>query len=106
MAFDVAGNAYLRFMGRFSEKLSAPFADFAGVDAGSGMGVVDVGCGPGALTAVLVDRLGASAVTGADPSEPFAYAVPALERLCASLGGEVRRTGPEFVLSIPLMQEG
>jgi SAM-dependent methyltransferase len=75
MAFDVAGNAYQRFMGRFSEKLSAPFADFAGVDAGSGMRVVDVGCGPGALTAVLVDRLGASAVTGADPSEPFVAAV-------------------------------
>jgi SAM-dependent methyltransferase len=75
MAFDVAGNAYQRFMGRFSEKLSAPFADFAGVDAGSGMRVVDVGCGPGALTAELVGRLGASAVSGADPSEPFVAAV-------------------------------
>ncbi len=60
---------------------------------------------------VTLQRDGAYAVLRvrdslADPSEPFAYAVPALERLCASLGGEVRRTGPEFVLSIPLMQEG
>ena len=47
MAFDVAGSAYQRFMGLFSEKLSASFADFAGVVAGSGMRVVDVGCGPG-----------------------------------------------------------
>jgi SAM-dependent methyltransferase len=75
MAFDVAGGSYQRFMGRFSEKLSAPFADFAGVRAGSGMRVLDVGCGPGALTAELVDRLGADAVAGADPSEPFVAAV-------------------------------
>jgi SAM-dependent methyltransferase len=75
MAFDVAGSAYQRFMGRFSEKLSMPFADFAGVDSGSGMRVLDVGCGPGALTTVLVDRLGAAAVTGTDPSEPFVAAV-------------------------------
>ena len=43
MAFDVAGGAYQRFMGRFSEKLAAPFDDFAGVTAGSGMRVLDVG---------------------------------------------------------------
>jgi len=73
MAFDVAGTSYGKFMGRFSEKLSAPFADFSGVAAG--MRVVDVGCGPGALTAELVDRLGSSSVVGADPSEPFVAAV-------------------------------
>src|SRR5690349_2167925 len=73
MAFDVAGTSYGKFMGRFSEKLSAPFADFSGVTAG--MRVVDVGCGPGALTAELVDRLGSSSVVGADPSEPFVAAV-------------------------------
>ncbi len=74
MAFDVAGSAYQRFMGQFSDRLSAPFADFAGVGSGSGMRVVDVGCGPGALTAELVDRLGASSVVAADPSEPFVAA--------------------------------
>lgn len=77
MGFDVAGSAYQRFMGRFSEKLSAPFADFGGVDAGSRMRVLDVGCGPGALTVELVDRLGPSAVVGVDPSEPFLAAVRA-----------------------------
>src|SRR5690242_7664951 len=73
MAFDVAGGSYQRFMGRFSEKLSTPFADYAGVTGG--MRVLDVGCGPGALTAVLADRLGSSAVAGVDPSEPFVSAV-------------------------------
>lgn len=74
MAFDVPGEAYQRFMGRFSDPLSAPFADFAGVTAGSGMRVLDVGCGPGALTSVLAERLGAGQVVGADPSSPLVAA--------------------------------
>jgi SAM-dependent methyltransferase len=36
---------------------------------------LDVGCGPGALTAELVRRLGGDAVCAVDPSEPFAAAV-------------------------------
>ncbi len=75
MAFDVAGDAYGRFMGRFSESLAEPFAEFAGVTAGRGGRVLDVGCGPGALTAFLVQRLGAAGVCGVDPSEPFVEAV-------------------------------
>jgi ubiquinone/menaquinone biosynthesis C-methylase UbiE len=35
------------------------------------MRALDVGCGPGALTAVLVERLGAASVSAADPSAPF-----------------------------------
>ena len=38
----------------------------------AGQCALDVGCGPGALTGVLVDRLGATAVLACDPSEPFA----------------------------------
>ena len=56
MAFDVAADAYGRFMGRYSEPLGTVFADWAGV--GSGASALDVGCGPGALTRVLIDRLG------------------------------------------------
>jgi len=36
--------------------------------------VLDVGCGPGALTTELVRRLGDAAVTAVDPSEPFVAA--------------------------------
>ena len=72
MSFAVAADAYDRFMGRYSSKLAPAFAEFAGVD--SGQRVVDVGCGPGALTSVLVERLGASSVAAVDPSEPFVAA--------------------------------
>ena len=40
---------------------------------------IDVGCGPGALTAELVRRLGTDAVVAVDPSESFVAA--ARERL-------------------------
>jgi len=72
--FDVSPDAYARFMGRYSEQLAAAFADLAGVGPGPGQQVLDVGCGPGALTAELIRRLGAKAVTAIDPSESFVAA--------------------------------
>ena len=64
-------------MGRYSEPLAPRFADLAGVRPGQR--VLDVGCGPGALTAELVSRAGADAVSAVDPSASFAAA--ARERL-------------------------
>ena len=75
MTFAVPAEAYGRFMGRFSEPLAAVFADACGVRAGQR--VLDVGCGPGALTAELVGRLGPDAVTAIDPSPPFVEATAA-----------------------------
>jgi ubiquinone/menaquinone biosynthesis C-methylase UbiE len=69
MTFKAAPESYDRFMGRFSRRLAPLFADFAGIDAG--MSVLDVGCGPGALTEELARRLGGKRVAAADPSEPF-----------------------------------
>jgi SAM-dependent methyltransferase len=73
VSFDVAADAYNRFMGRYSGPLSSDFADWAGVRAGER--ALDVGCGPGALTRVLVDRLGVDEVSAVDPSPPFVTAV-------------------------------
>ena len=73
MAFAVGADAYDRFMGRYSVPLAPLFADFADVVASQR--VLEVGCGPGALTSELVRRLGAAAVTAVDPSEPFVAAV-------------------------------
>lgn len=72
MSFDIAADAYDRFMGRYSVLLAPQLADLVGVAAGQR--VLDVGCGPGALTTELVERLGADAVAAADPSEPFVVA--------------------------------
>lgn len=77
MSFDVGADEYLRFMGRFSEPLAVAFADLAGT--AHGQSALDVGCGPGALTAELVRRLGGPAVSAVDPSQSFVAA--ARERL-------------------------
>lgn len=68
-SFQVSGEAYDSFMGRYSRPLALAFADRAGVLAGQR--ALDVGCGPGALTGELVERLGAGAVLACDPVEAF-----------------------------------
>jgi SAM-dependent methyltransferase len=72
VSFEVAADAYDRFMGKYSRLLSPQLADLAGVR--SGQRVLDVGCGPGALTAELVARVGPSGVAAVDPSESFVAA--------------------------------
>lgn len=72
MSFDVAADAYDRFMGRYSRLLAPRFADFAGVQPG--MRVLDVGCGPGALTTELVTCVGTDNIVAIDPSDSFVTA--------------------------------
>ena len=59
-------------MGRYSAPLAPTFADFAAVIAGKH--VLDVGCGPGALTGELVKRVGPASVGAVDPSDAFVAA--------------------------------
>ena len=65
MSFEVSADDYLRFIGAYSQPLATRFADLAGV--GAGQRVLDVGCGPGTLTAELVSRTGAAAVSARLP---------------------------------------
>jgi ubiquinone/menaquinone biosynthesis C-methylase UbiE len=69
--FDVSETSYDNFMGRYSLPLGPKFADFAGIR--SGMAVVDVGAGTGALTVELVRR--GAEVVAAEPSQPFVAAL-------------------------------
>ena len=73
VSFEVSAGAYMQFMGQYSELLAAPFADLA--EVGYGQRVLDVGCGPGALTSALVNRVGAESVCAVEPSASFAAAV-------------------------------
>jgi len=90
MNFEVAAESYGRFMGRFSEPLADSFAELAGVE--QGQRALDVGCGPGALTARLVKRLGTDAVAGVDPSMPFVQAARA-----RFPGVDIRRASAEHL---------
>ena len=73
MSFVVGADAYDRFMGRYSTPLAPELARFAGI--GPGQRVLDVGSGPGALTAELVRLTGPERVSAVDPSPPFVDAV-------------------------------
>ncbi|UDY22204.1 class I SAM-dependent methyltransferase [Nocardioides sp. Kera G14] len=75
MSFDVPGEAYAQFMGRYSEPLAAPFLDVAGET--EGRAVLDVGCGPGALSAHLLEHAPPSRLAAVDPSEQFVAAATA-----------------------------
>jgi SAM-dependent methyltransferase len=72
VGFDVTADAYDRFMGRFSEPLAELFVEW--VDVRPGQRALDVGCGPGALTARLVERVGVGSVAALDPSDSFVAA--------------------------------
>jgi ubiquinone/menaquinone biosynthesis C-methylase UbiE len=61
------GKAYERLMGRWSKIAGEQFIDWLAPPAG--LRWVDVGCGNGAFTEVLIAKTAPAAVTGIDPSE-------------------------------------
>jgi SAM-dependent methyltransferase len=64
-----AVDAYDRYVGRYSPSLARETIVRLGIERGNR--VLDVGCGPGALTSQLVGVVGAENVAGVDPSEAF-----------------------------------
>jgi SAM-dependent methyltransferase len=71
--FLTAADAYDRHIGRYGESLATGLMAAAGV--AGGQRVLDVGCGPGALTRGLAAAVGgAGSVAAVDPSPPFAEA--------------------------------
>jgi SAM-dependent methyltransferase len=70
--FRTPAEAYDRFIGRYGPGLAR--ALIAAAHVRDGERALDVGCGPGALTAELAALLGARSVAAVDPSEPFVEA--------------------------------
>lgn len=67
------GSAYERYMGKWSQLAGDTFLDWLAPDRG--LRWLDVGCGNGAFTEMLVDRCAPAAVEGVDPAEAMlAYA--------------------------------
>jgi ubiquinone/menaquinone biosynthesis C-methylase UbiE len=61
------GKAYERLMGRWSQVAGEKFLDW--IDPPKNLHWIDVGCGNGAFTEVLIARCSPAAVTGIDPSD-------------------------------------
>ena len=63
------GDAYERFMGRWSRRLVPHFLDW--VDVPPARRWLDVGCGTGALAETILARCAPASVAGVDPSDGF-----------------------------------
>jgi ubiquinone/menaquinone biosynthesis C-methylase UbiE len=80
--YFIDGEAYERLMGRFTRAAGEVFVDW--LSAPKGLDWIDVGCGTGAFTHLLLDRCAPKRVSAVDPSvEQIAYArnTPAAERV-------------------------
>jgi SAM-dependent methyltransferase len=63
------GDAYERYVGRWSRQVAPLFLRSLSVEAGRNW--LDVGCGTGALCAAILDHCSPFSVTGVEPSEGF-----------------------------------
>ena len=70
--FRASADAYDHWVGRYGRSLAEAFIEFAGVQPGAR--ALDIGCGPGALTAALAERVGVDNIWAVDPSGPFVEA--------------------------------
>jgi SAM-dependent methyltransferase len=72
------GDAYERYMGRWSQLVGAVFLDW--LKPANGLRLLDVGCGNGAFTELFATRCAPISVSGIDPSPmlEFARTRPAL----------------------------
>ncbi len=63
------GEAYERYMGRWSRQVAPLFVDWVGAPEGASW--IDIGCGTGILTAAVLDRRAPSRVLGIDRTPAF-----------------------------------
>lgn len=71
-SFRTSAEAYDRHIGRYGPALARALIEIANVSAGQR--TLDVGCGPGALTAELCQVVGSDGIAAIDPTAPFVEA--------------------------------
>ena len=69
------GAAYERYMGKWSQLAGETFLEWLAPE--SGLRWLDVGCGNGAFTEMLLERCAPVSVQGTDPSEEQLASMPA-----------------------------
>ncbi len=85
--FFTDGEAYERLMGRFTRTAGEVFLDWLSMPPG--LDWVDIGCGTGAFTRLLIERCAPNTVAAIDPSEEqiaYARAAPAAARVDFRIG--------------------
>jgi SAM-dependent methyltransferase len=81
------GAAYERFLGRWTQRLAAPFIDFAAPRAGP---TLDVGCGTGSLALALARRGTAAGIDVSRPYVDYARTRPGAEAIAFEIGDACR----------------
>lgn len=98
------GAAYERFMGLWSQFVGQRFIDW--LSPAPGLRWLDVGCGNGAFTEMLVARCAPASVDGIDPSEPqlvYARERPALQAARFRQGDAMALPCPDNSVDVAVM---
>ena len=64
-----SGEAYERFLGRWTKRLAVPFVAFANLPASGDL--LDIGCGTGSVAVALAGRFPGRRIVGVDIAEPY-----------------------------------
>jgi SAM-dependent methyltransferase len=100
----VDGAAYERYMGKWSQLVGEAFLEWLAPE--SGLRWLDVGCGNGAFTEMLVERCAPASVQGIDPSEgqlAFARTRPASRVAQFRLGDAMAQPFPDDAFDVAVM---
>lgn len=98
------GDAYERYMGEWSQLAGETFLDW--LAPRSGLRWLDVGCGNGAFTEMIVERCAPSSVEGIDPSErqlAYARARPASRVASFCQGNAMAQPFPDHTFDVAVM---
>ena len=98
------GSTYERYMGKWSQLVGETFLDWLAPK--SGLRWLDVGCGNGAFTEMLVERCAPVSVQGIDPSEgqlTFARTRPALRVAQLRQGDAMALPFPDDTFDVAVM---